>query len=177
MLSQTELLSIFDSDPSRAEEKYQDLYNNLVRYFQWNQKEEPADLAQEALRRGIARLHQGQKITISDPAGYFFGIARNLVRETWKTRPQEQLQDEEFPEVRSSSHDLNPAEQRIFLKECLSHLSREELGMLLAYVDGNTEDWGQKAGVSPVALRIRVHRLRKRLEKLAAEISTNRKKA
>ena len=177
MLSLTELLSIFDSDPSRAEEKYQDLYNNLVRYFQWNQKDDPADLAQEALKRGFTRLHQGQKITVSDPAGYFFGIARNLVREAWKTRPQEQLQGQEFPEISSSFHDLNPAEQRVFLKECLDHLSREELAMLLAYVEGDSDAWGNKGGLSPNALRIRVHRLRRRLEKLATEISANRKKA
>jgi DNA-directed RNA polymerase specialized sigma24 family protein len=164
MLSQTELLAIFDADAQRAEEKYQELYRRLVRYFEWNQSEEPADLAQEALKRGFAKLHQGQKITIGDPAGYFFGIARNLIRESWKVRPQEQLEDQEFPETPSSFQDLNSSEQKIFLKECLEHLSNEELEMLLAYVDGDGEEWGYKAGLTPIALRIRIHRLRKRLE-------------
>ena len=88
-LSQTQLLAILDPDPGRAEERYVELHQKLVRYFEWNRAAEPEDMAQEALKRGFTRLQQGQKITIDDAAGYFFGIARNLVREGWTARKEE----------------------------------------------------------------------------------------
>jgi hypothetical protein len=74
-LSTSDLLAIFHTNPSRATERYAELYRNLVRYFEWNRKPDAEDLAQETLKRGFSRLQQGQKITTKDPAGYFFGIA------------------------------------------------------------------------------------------------------
>src|SRR5215471_1789281 len=116
-LSQSQLLAVFDSDPKRAEERYRELHQKLVRYFGWNQAAEPEDMAQEALKRGITRLQEGQKITTDDPAGYFFGIARNLVREGWSIRKTEPLplDDQPAPLAQPSFRTLNPSEQVIFL--------------------------------------------------------------
>ncbi|HZR28716.1 MAG TPA: hypothetical protein VFA71_08035 [Terriglobales bacterium] len=171
-LSRTELLAIFDSDSRKAEEKYVELYRKLVRYFEWNRTAEPEDLAQEALKRGFVRLQEGQKITVGDPAAYFFGIARNLVREGWSTRKPEPLpehfEDQQAIPAQPSFRNLNPSEQAVFLTQCLRDLPGDEFEMLMAYVEGNGEAWGKKAGLEPGALRLRVHRLRKRLEKLAS---------
>jgi len=170
-LSRIELLTVLDPDPGQAEAKYIDLHQKLVRYFEWNRSAEPEDMAQEALKRGFTRLHEGQKITTDNPAAYFFGIARNLVREGWSLRRTEQLpqQLEDHPlfTVKPSFQTLNPSEQAVFLQQCLRGLPKDEFEMLMAYVEGNGEAWGQKAGVEPGALRLRIHRLRKRLEKLA----------
>ena len=167
VLSRDELFAILDSNPSRAEEKYLELFRKLVRFFEWSRSTEPEDMAQETLRRGFTRLGQGQKITTSDPAGYFFGIARNLIREGWNTRKQEQFEEHQAPKLDNSFYNLNPSEQVVFLKQVLHNLSKDEIAMLVAYVEGSGEAWGRKAGLEPGALRLRIHRLRKRLEKLA----------
>jgi DNA-directed RNA polymerase specialized sigma24 family protein len=166
-LSQNQLLAVFDSDPKRAEERYRELHQKLVRYFEWNQAADPEDMAQEALKRGITRLQEGQRITTDDPAGYFFGIARNLVREGWNARKTEPLEDQPLPSAQPSFRSLNPSEQAIFLRQCLRTLPKDDMEMLIAYVEGNGEAWGQRAGLEPGALRLRIHRLRKRLESLA----------
>ncbi len=166
-LSQTQLLAILDPDPGRAEERYVELYQKLVRYFEWNRAAEPEDMAQEALKRGFARLQQGQKITIDDAAGYFFGIARNLVREGWTARKEESLEDQESPAAQPLFRNLNPSEQAVFLRQCLRDLPENDLEMLIAYVEGNGQAWAQKAGLEPGTLRLRIHRLRKTLENMA----------
>jgi DNA-directed RNA polymerase specialized sigma24 family protein len=143
------------------------LFHKLTRYFEWNRKTDPEDLAQEALRRGLNRLQQGQKITAENPESYFFGIARNLIREGWNSRPEEELAAQEQKAVPSSFHNLHLAEQLVFLKECLRELTKKDLQMLLAYVDGDGEAWARKTGMPPATMRSRIHRIRKRLEKLA----------
>ena len=167
LLSRSELLAIFDPNPAQAEEKYQELYQKLVLYFEWNRRPEPQDLAQETLRRGFTRLQEGQTITADKPESYFYGIARNLVREGWSARVIEQLGDQEPFPAPAIFHNLTREEQLVFLKECLHDLSKDELRMLMAYLDGDGEAWARKAGIPPATLRTRVHRVRKRLEKLA----------
>jgi RNA polymerase sigma factor (sigma-70 family) len=167
-LSASDLLAIFDPDPARAGGKYIELYQNLVRYFQWNQKSDAEDLAQETFRRGFNRLQGGQQITTQEPAGYFFGIARNLVREEWKARKFDRLEaEDQFPSANSFLR-LDTAEQRILLKECIGKLSRGEFEMLLEYFEGDVQALAEKIGVQPGALRLRIHRVRKRLEKLVS---------
>lgn len=167
-LSRDELLAIFDSDPGRAEEKYIELYQNLVRYFECNRNLEPQDMAQEALKRGFARLQEGTKITTDNPAGYFFGVARNLLRESWTVRSQEPLEEQELPIGTSLFHDLNSSEQLVLLRECLNDLPPQELEMLMAHVEGEGETWSRKAGLRPSVLRLRIYRIRRRLERLAS---------
>src|SRR5437899_7290788 len=155
-LSRSELLTILDSDPRRAEEKYRELYQKLARYFEWNRQTDPEDLAQEALKRGFSRLQGGQKITVDDPAGYFFGIARNLLRERGNCRKTEELDDDQLVRRGSSFLGLDTNEQLVFLKECLRRLPREDFNLLSAYVEGEADAWGKKAGVSPGTVRMRI---------------------
>jgi DNA-directed RNA polymerase specialized sigma24 family protein len=167
LMSRSELLAILDPNPAQAEGKYQELYQKLVLYFEWNRRPEPQDLAQETLRRGFTRLQEGQTITADKPESYFYGIARNLVREGWSARVIEQLGDlEPFP-TPATFHNLTREEQLVFLKECLRDLSKNELRMLVAYLEGEGEAWARKAGIPPATIRTRVHRIRKRLEGLA----------
>jgi len=167
-LSANDLLAIFDSDPARAGDKYIELYQNLVRYFQWNQKPDAEDLAQETFKRGFNRLQEGQQLTTQQPAGYFFGIARNLVREEWRARKPDQLETEDQPPFPNPFLRLDTAEQQILLKECIGKLSREEFEMLLEYFEGDAQALAQKIGLQPGTLRLRIHRVRKRLEKLVS---------
>ena len=166
VLSRAELLMVLDPDPSRAEDRYADLYHKLVRYFRWNRLSEPEDLAQEAVKRGLARLQQGQTITAENPESYFFGVARNLLREGWNARAEVPWAEEQVPPPLPLFRNLVREEQIVFLAECTRDLSCRELEMLMAYMAGEGESWARKAGMQPATLRSRIHRLRKRLEAL-----------
>lgn len=175
-LSRSELLAIFDEDSERAEAKYLDLRRSLQRFFEWTRASDPDDLAQEAILRGLMRLQEGQKITSENPASYFLGIARNLVREKWKARTHEQLDAYDFPEDIGEFQGLTRAEQRVYVKECLLELSPHEFEMLVAYTEGAGGDWGEAMGLQPGAVRLRVHRLRKRIEEWLKTRSVGAKK-
>lgn len=162
-LSRSELLAIFDSDPERAEGKYRELYQKLTRYFEWSRQPDPEDLAQEALKRGFGRLQKGQRITVDDPACYFFGIARNLLRERAKSRKVEELDEHHMAHGQRLFLGMDTNEQVVFLKQCLRKLPQGDFDLLSAYVEGEAEALGEKIGVSAGTLRMRIYRIRKRL--------------
>ena len=166
-LPQTTLLAVFSADQDRAKEKYWALYQKLVRYFGWNRTVDPEDLAQEAFLRGLRRLRQGQEITSENPENYFFGIARNLVRESWRILREEQFACHASEPDPCLFRALNRMEQLVFLKECLHGLAQDDLEMILAYLGGHGDEWAREAGMRPSTLRSRVHRARKRLQHLA----------
>jgi DNA-directed RNA polymerase specialized sigma24 family protein len=176
-LPASEWLSLLDSDPTVASEKYSELSRGLVRYFEWNRCLEAEDEAQETLLRGFRRLREGASITVSDPRGYFWGIARNVLREGWKPPREVSIDGRDFPLSDSEFRQLNRAEQSIFLRECLEALPASEKDMLIAYAEGHGAEWGGRNRIEPGALRLRIHRLRQKLERQAAaawEIKTKR---
>lgn len=164
LLSRQQLLAVFDEDEEQAEAKYAELYHKLLRFFEWRKATDPSDLVQETITRGLQNLQVGKEITTIDPAHYFMGIARNVEKERWKRRPVEPLDEQELFGARAAFLGLNLPEQKIYLKECLSQLSREEFELLLAYIEGAANEWGLARGLQPGAVRLRVHRLRKRIE-------------
>ena len=167
----------FNSDANESEKTFREILEKLMRWLEWKRVADPEDLAQEALRRGLKRLREGQEITSEDPANYFFGIAQNLIRESWKAHKQEQLSSEEIPEMQSSFRALNRVEQRIFLKECFNQLSTDERDLMVAYINDDLSSWGKKKGLPPGTVRVRMHRARKRLEELAAAAAEKSKRS
>jgi DNA-directed RNA polymerase specialized sigma24 family protein len=163
-LSETDLLKIFDSDPGIAEAKYMELCQKLQRFFEWRHIADPSDLVQEAIARGLSNLQAGKQITSADPAHYFFGIAHNLVKEKWKSRKQEQLEEEDVPSKKSAFMGLEGVEQGIYLQQCIKELTQEDFDLLLAYTEGSAAEWGLARGLQPGAVRLRVFRLRRRIE-------------
>jgi DNA-directed RNA polymerase specialized sigma24 family protein len=168
-LSSSEWLSLLDSDASVAADKYSELSRGLVRYFEWNRCLEPEDMAQETLLRGFGRLRTGASITIDDPRGYFWGIAKNVRREGWKPSREVSIESMDFPISDSEFRRLNRADQTIFLRECQDALPAKEKEMLIAYAEGQGAEWRVRNGIKPSALRLRIHRLRQKLERQAAE--------
>jgi len=165
---------VFDLDVEE-EKTSREIFDKLLRWLEWKRIPEPEDMAQEALRRGFKRLREGEEITCQDPASYFFGIARNLIRESWKAHRQEQLEEQQLPEQQSSFRTLNRMEQRVFLRECFHKLSPEERELMIAYTNDEVQKWGEKMGLQPGAVRLRVHRARKRLEEFASAASKAQK--
>lgn len=165
-VSTVNLLELFHVNAEVAEDRYRSLYHRLVRYFSWNRQQEPEDLAQESLRRALQRLRHGQKITTQNPEAYFFGVARNVLRESWHSVLPERLDAVENLQPRSSYRKLYTEETRVFFLQCIRDLSAEELEMIVAYTEGLGDAWARKAGLKPATVRSRVSRIRKRLEAL-----------
>ena len=165
------VLAFLDSDRDMAGETYEKIREKLLRFFDWRGAECPEDLVDRTFDRVGKRLEGGEKIRESDPAAYFFGVARNILREHWS----EQKRESSFLSrlAKQARPDEDPEFEKRFrcLETCLEALSSTDRDLLLGYYVGrgvekieNRRRIAAKLGVPPNALRIRMFRLRASLE-------------
>lgn len=160
-------LRLFHEDRVVAEAMYEALFYKLVRFFEWGRASCPEDLAQETLARAFQKLQEGVEVYAPDPAAYFRGIAAKVLLESKRARTAGALPEEGVA-------DWMPVEDsqilRIYVGELIAFLSPAERELLLMYVNGKGPEWRLKYGVSPLAMRLRLHRIRLKLRKRAREI-------
>ncbi len=80
------LLAWLDSDRDGAGVKYETIRSGLVRIFVSKGLDDAEDLADETINRVISRLADIQDTYCGEPARYFYGVARNIIRETVRRR-------------------------------------------------------------------------------------------
>jgi DNA-directed RNA polymerase specialized sigma24 family protein len=171
------LLKTLDSDRDRAAEKYESIRRRLIQVFQWRGCSESEALADEAIDRVSRKLSEGEQIRATDPAVYFYGVGRNVLKDFWTEQRKEQTLERSAAPVREfpgAARDLGEQEidERLeCLDRCLARLSRENRELITVYY--RSEKSGKIAermelaallGLSPGALRIRAHRIRRQLE-------------
>jgi DNA-directed RNA polymerase specialized sigma24 family protein len=166
------LLSALHPDRETAAERYQAIRERVQRFFAWRGARWPDELADETIDRVARRLAGGEIIRTADVARYFLGVARNVLREAWQR-----------DKVHGGEHDVNdlaeptpvsgPDEDAHVecLERCLEELGADSRDLLLRYYqgDGMAKIEGRRAlaaqlGLPSGTLRIRLHRLRARLE-------------
>jgi RNA polymerase sigma-70 factor (ECF subfamily) len=154
-------LAVLDLDPVRAEQKCALLREKLVFYFRKNRVSSPEDLAQEVFLRARSRIGEGQTVYAEHPESYFFGIARNLLREEWKraARREEELPDE----LPTPAAEAECTERRMLLEDCLRNLESDNRALLKTYIHEGPERTGVVYGITANAASIRFHRLVARL--------------
>jgi len=164
-------LAVLDPDPVRAEQKCALLRDKLVFYFRKHHVSSPDDLAQEVFLRARSRIGEGQTVYAEHPESYFFGIARNLLREEWKRAAH---QEEELPEeLPAPVSDAESMERRMLLEDCLRNLEAENRALLKTYIHEGPERTGLAYGISANAASIRFHRLVARLREHAGKSRSN----
>ena len=169
------LLLLLDPDRDRAGERYELIRTQLVRIFEWRGCPYPESLADETIDRVGRRLEQGEQIRAADPALYFYGVARNVLKEYWTERRREtgtrmaeasaRVQESSTPEERERELRLD------CLDRCMEKLPAERRRLIERYYGsdpgGKIEDRAALAkdlGIAAGTLRIRAHRIRRILE-------------
>ena len=160
-----DLLSILDADPVRAEAAYVELRRQLVRFLEWQNCHDPEEAAQEALARGFKRIAGGVDTSGAGARSYFFGIAKNLLKEGWKARREESLDPADLEQTQSPARHLEQVEARVSLMQCLRRLTRSERRLLVRYYTEDRAALCRELGVSAGNLRVTVHRIRGKIEK------------
>ena len=159
-----DLLVILDPDPARAELAYRDLRRELIRFLEWQKCAEPEEAAQEALARGFKRIVEGADTSTSGPRSYFFGIAKNLVREGWRSRRVELLDPADLERRPSSARHIEQVEARMALTEALGRLGASERRLIIRYYTEDRVALCQELGLSAGGLRVMVHRIRRKID-------------
>ena len=169
------LLAQLDSDRDRAGERYETIRRKLVRIFEWRGCSTPEELADETMNRVARRLAQGIELRASDPYGYFCGVA-HLVHKEWLRRAaREQRGLAAGGALIPAFDDEEPSDRRLeCLRQCLAALEPDQRTLVLRYHQGatsqgetnirNRQALASEVGLPMNALRIRVHRIRRKLE-------------
>ena len=148
-------LEWLDPDRDRAAEAYRTLHRRLVKLFACRGCEHPEELADDPAR---------------NRAGYFYGVARNVIHEHLRTRQRQRLAAaSETPET--SVESVAEVERRhACLEHCLAtELSEEERELILEYHRegrqiARRKGLAQKTLASAAALRKQTQRIRSRLQ-------------
>lgn len=169
-----QLLANLDPDRAEAGRRYVEIRERLVRLFAWRGCQHPDELADEAINRVAQKIAAGLEIRSGDRFRYFCGVAFLVFKEILRRERRERealvaLRHEPAP----VEDDDEPDRERsmLCLRSCLIALGHEGRDLLLAYHQGDGADririrkrLADGLGIPMNALRIRVHRLRGRLE-------------
>jgi DNA-directed RNA polymerase specialized sigma24 family protein len=161
------LLRSLDPDREKAGGRYEEIRRRLIRFFEWRGCDCPEELTDETINR-VARQLAGGLTLNADPYAYFCGVARLVTLEEVRRDVREQRAiSEQIRPPAEPEHDTDPRLDH--LRHCLRILSTSQQALVLRYHQGEQRIQDRKRlcqdlGIEMNALRIRVHRLRRRIE-------------
>ncbi|HJU91780.1 MAG TPA: hypothetical protein VJ656_02505 [Pyrinomonadaceae bacterium] len=164
------LLEWLDLDREKAGQRYELIRAGLIRIFVSNGLSDAEHYADVAIDRVTKRLPEIRANYVGDPAKYFHGVARNVIREA---RRQKEIATDVMPAPSPVVHHNETSE---CLSKCLGLLPPDKQAFILDYhlFKGHekVEHHRQMAGelsITEGALRTRAHHLRVSLEKCVLE--------
>jgi len=161
-----ELLAWLDSDRENAGHKYEEIRRSLVKIFAWRKCVDPEGMADATINIVAQKASQLRNTYEGKPHLYFYGVARNLVREYENSRRVlVSLEDADTPIVDDTDDDIEQVDA--CLSKCLGKLASEDRELALAYYqkDGQAKidlrrALAEKIGIDSNALRVRMYRMR-----------------
>jgi DNA-directed RNA polymerase specialized sigma24 family protein len=175
---QERLLAVLDPDPRRAEQRYAELWDQLVRFFEWKGCAAPEDFAQETLTRALTKISEGADVFAANPRSYFFGFARILVMEGWKRRREEPEDPSDCDQRPSTTFDALRIEQDVLWNEAMALLDDADRSFVCEYIRGDAGDraaLSRRLGITPGNLRVRYHRIVAKLKRQVGGGAGNRR--
>lgn len=161
-----ELLAWLDSDRESAGRKYEVIRSGLLRVFTSKGFNDAESLADETIDRVIVRLPDIRDNYCGEPARYFHGVARNVIRETLRRK---EITVEVTAVVAFTDPIVTP--ELDCLNTCLQVLTPEKRELILDYFlyDGHDKiahhkRMAKSLGITEGALRGRVFQIRTGLE-------------
>lgn len=174
------LLTHLGPDRETAARAYLELRRALFIFFSTRGGANPDEMTDETINRVARRLNEGERITAETPSNYFYGVARNVWRESLaKGNTLIPLSDDDPAEcAQATPYDLLlSARKRIeaeirheCLEKCLARLDPEDRKLIVSYYQfgggdkiENRKRLAAHLGLSSNTLRQKVARLRSRL--------------
>ena len=159
------LLSWLNADRELAAKSYEAIRSSLVKTFVFNGFNDAEDLADETINRVMGRLQDIRMRYTNDPAYYFHGVARNVIRER---RRRKEISAEQIVIVVEPK--VEPSEESVCLGHCLHRLSASKRDLILEYYlyEGHRKvahhkDMAGALKITTGAIRNRAHKIRSNL--------------
>jgi RNA polymerase sigma factor (sigma-70 family) len=182
------LLAYLDLDRELAAEKYEDVRQLLIAYFEFRGCVDVENLTDETINRVTRRMGEGKEIYAKDPSSYFYGVARNVFREYLQKKERMTSSLDDLPEGhlleypnqlrQAEAERLGREKQLHCLDTCLQILSTEDQELIRFYYHGekqtkikNREALAVRLAIGINALRLRASRIRAKLEQCINDCS------
>lgn len=164
------LLLYLDPDREKAGELHELLWQKMREFFAARGSLCTEDLADEAMSRLAKKISEGEEIL--DVNKYSFGLARLIWLESLRRPENKHVSFDEAPVLLSGASDfLLTKEENTCFVYCLGQISKEEQTLITEYWDHDEEmhyearkQQAEKLGISSTALRIRISRIKKKLD-------------
>ena len=174
------LLAQLGPDRESAARAYLDLRRALFIFFATRGAVSPDEMTDETINRVARRLNEGERITTESPSNYFYGVARNVWRESLAKgnvliplsddAPAESAQATPYELLLSASERIETETRHECLEKCLARLDPEDRKLIISYYQfsggekiENRKRIATHLGLSNNTLRQKVARLRGRL--------------
>ncbi|HKR13305.1 MAG TPA: sigma-70 family RNA polymerase sigma factor [Pyrinomonadaceae bacterium] len=168
-----EILSWFNTDRDTAASIYLQLRSDLEKLFTLRRCHDPRGLVDQTFDRVARKVSEVKPDYDGDPKLYFYGVARNLIKEdSKKIKSYASLEEIEAlsasePEIKEETDEL----RKDCLHECLQELTGAKRELIRNYyvkekqakIDHRAE-LARRLGTSVNTLRVRVFRIRHELE-------------
>ncbi|MFN0111636.1 MAG: sigma-70 family RNA polymerase sigma factor [Blastocatellia bacterium] len=164
------LLLFLDSDRERAGEVYEFLWSKAREYFSARACIQAEELADEVISRLAKKIAEGEEVR--DVLRYSYGLARWVWMEFLRKPDANYVPFDELPILSFAPTDtLLQKEQSGCYLHCMDQLSEKDRKLVIKYHDSEDqvlhdarEELARSGGISVVALRIRITRIKKKLE-------------
>lgn len=171
-----ELLAWLNPDRELAAKKYEDIRNRLIRIFIHRGCTIEEHLADKTINKVARRVREIKVSYQGDPAPYFYGVARNVINDYFKSRPEEVPVEPEVLSAPPAGEPNESEQEHECLEKCLGELAPPDRELLLDYYreDGGAKiehhkELARRRGITVNALRILVCRLRARFKQCMRE--------
>ena len=168
------LLAHLGPDREEAGQRYEEIRRRLVRLFEWRGCSSPEDLTDETINRVARRMAEGIELRSTDPYGYFCGVAHLVYKEILRRSARERMAFESDPWPPQPDEEPADDERLDALRQCLEKVPSDQRQLVLDYHGGkdnirNRKILSERLDIPMNALRIRVHRIRRKLEDCVRE--------
>ena len=169
-----EILAWLHSDRDVAGQMYVQLRHELAKIFTWNRCSDPEGLTDEVFDRVSRKVHQLRQTFSGDPRLFFYGVARNLIKEeSKKIRTQVSLEHIDLAANESAENHNDPRLMRAeCLELCLQKIGSDKRELILDYYAKEKQakinhraEIARRFGTSLEVLRVRIYRIRSKLER------------
>lgn len=166
-------LAMLNPDREVAGRIYEGLRTRLIHLFEWRRCMHPEELADETFNRVARKAAEGLKLE-RDPYAYCCGVAHHVFQEIVRREAREKKALESGDRVLSDPPEDEPDWRLDHLIACLKTLEPDQRHLLLRYHEDKQRILSRKVLCEELeipmnALRIRVHRLRRKVEACVEE--------
>lgn len=171
------LLTWLSPERETAGQKYELIRSGLMRIFISKGFSDAEDLVDQTIDRVMTRLPDIRDNYVGEPAHYFHGVARNLIREAYRRK---EIATDVSPVAGIQM--TNKSDEYECLMRCLQFLTLTKRQLILDYHVYEGHDkiehhqiMAQELGISKGALRGRAHQIRSDLEKCVLQCTQSLK--